>query len=195
MTAWNTWKRVLPLLALPWLGVATACDDPFGPLDWDATPDTASLWSASRLELVEQPAAFDFALGGVPVWIEFTSGADTWDVVLIDHEGQLALAPASYFAGQGTRAGIAVRTGTTLDEVTRAPSDSAAYQRTPVVLETGAVYIIRTRSTVCESGYSSGTRYSKIRPVTIDVAAGTLMFEMVRNPYCSNRSFIPPNTD
>jgi hypothetical protein len=193
MASWKSWRLVPAVAAASWVVLAGACDDPFGPLEWDATPDTASIWSASRLELVEQPAAFDFALGGTPVWIEFSGGANSWDVVLIDHEGGLALAPSSYFEGQSSRAGIAVRPNTALDEITRAPSDSASYRRTPVPLAAGTVYIIRSRTAICESQFSSGPRYAKIRPVTIDAAAGSFTFEMVRNPYCSQRSFIPPD--
>jgi hypothetical protein len=53
------------------------------------------------------------------------------------------------------------------------------------------VYIVRSRRASC-GGVSSGYRYAKLRPVEIDVAAGTYRFEIVRNPYCDNRSFVPP---
>ena len=195
MNQWNNRRRILPLFALLWLPLATACSDPFGPLNWDATPDTATIWSASRAELVGQPSAFDFAVTVLPVFIESESPSASWDVVLIDQNGQLALAPASYFAGQSDRAAIAVRPNTSLDAVTRAPSDSTSYLRTPVPLEAGTVYVIRTRVDVCEGGFSTGTRYAKIRPVTIDQQAGVFTFELVRNPYCSKRDFIPPDND
>jgi len=193
----NCWSKVqggrvaVTLACLPLL---SACSDPFGPLSWDATPDTATIWSASRVELVNQPAGFDFALNAVPVYIESASATDNWDLVLVDEGGQLAVAPASYFAGQGSRAAIAVRPNSTLEDVTRAPSDSSAYVRAPVLLQAGTVYIIRTRTAVCEGGYSTGTRYSKIRAVAIDQQAGSFTFELVRNPYCSNRSFTPPDS-
>jgi len=179
------------LACVPLLG---GCDDPFGPLDWDATPDTATIWSASRVGLVGQPAAFDFALGTGPVYIESATATNAWDVVLVDAAGRLALAPASYFGGQGLRSAISVVPNSTLEAVTRAPSDSSSYLRTPVPLEAGTVYVIRTRTDVCEGGYSTGTRYAKLRPVTIDQQAGSFTFEVVRNPYCSNRDFTPPDT-
>jgi hypothetical protein len=185
-------RRVVRLVLLPLLVMTAACEDPFGPQSWDATPDTAALWSASRLELLEQPAAFDFALAVAPVWIEFSGASNSWDVVLIDHQGRLSLAPASYFAGQGTRAGIAVLPNATLESVTSAPRDSASFLRTPVPLELNTVYVVRTRQAVCEGGFSSGTRYAKLRALAIDQQAGTISFELVRNPYCSSRSFIPP---
>jgi hypothetical protein len=183
------------LVVLATLLLLGACDDPFGPLEWDATPDTATIWSASRAELVGQPSGFDFALSVVPVHIETAGGTDAWDVVLIDAGGRLALAPASYFTGQGKRSAIAPRAGATLAEVRRAPSDTTDYLRTPVPLESGTVYVVRTRVAICEGGYSTGTRYAKIRPLTIDEQAGSFTFELVRNPYCSNRNFVPPNSD
>jgi len=192
MTLWNTVRRRWGWLALAVLPLVGACGDPFGPLSWDATPDTVTIWSASRPDLVGRPSGFDFALTGAPVYIEVPTATNSWDVVLIDSGGQLALAPASYFSGQGIRSGIAVRPNSALEAVTRAPSDSSSYVHAPVALVTGAVYVIRTRTDVCESGYSTGTRYSKIRPVTIDEQAGSFTFELVRNPYCSNRDFIPP---
>jgi hypothetical protein len=193
MSKWiRSGRLVVALLALPLLA---ACDDPFGPLVWDATPDTATIWSASRTGLVGRPAAFDFALAVAPVFVESATATNSWDVVLVDVGGRLSLAPASHFGGQGTRAAIAVRPNTTLDAVTRAPSDTSSYLRTPVPLETGSVYVIRTRTDVCEGGFSTGTRYAKIRPLTIDEQGGSLTFELVRNPYCSNRNFIPPDDD
>lgn len=184
-------ELLVTLACLPVLG---ACNDPYGPLDWDATPDTATIWSASRAELVGQPAGFDFALGGGAIHIESVRAVNSFDVVLIDSGGRLALAPASYFSPTDTRSGIAVRANTTLDAVTRAPSDTSSYAHGPVPLEAGTVYVVRTRVDVCEGGYSTGTRYAKLRPVTIDEAAGSFTFELVRNPYCSNRNFIPPGS-
>lgn len=194
MTRWNTWRLLVPSLALPGALSLGGCGDPFGPLTWDATPATASIWSASRLELLGRPSAFDFALSAGPVYIEGQGATASWDVVLVDHEGSLALAPASYF-GQNLRVGIATRPNSTLADVRRAPSDTAAYLREPVRVELGTVYVIRTRVDVCESGYTSGTRYAKLQPVTIDQQGGSLTFELVRNPYCSNRNFIPPDPD
>ena len=185
-------RALLPLALLP----LAACDDPFGPQTWDATPDTAQLWSASRADLIGQPAAFDFtAPAPTPVLIETTGATQRWDVVLIDDAGQLALAPASYFLGASSRTAIAPQGTLDLDEVRRAPSDTSAYLRRPVPLRVGELYIVRSRVEVCPDGFSSGARYAKITPVQIDAAAGTVRFALVRNPYCDNRDLVPPEGD
>ena len=84
--------------------------------------------------------------------------------------------------------------------MTQAPRDSTAsawpplsapYSVEPVPLVAGDVYIVRSRRASC-GGVSSGYRYAKLRPVEINVAAGTYTFEIVRNPYCDDRSFVPP---
>jgi hypothetical protein len=61
----------------------------------------------------------------------------------------------------------------------------------PLPLVAGDVYIVRSRRASC-GGASGGYRYAKLRAVEINVVAGTYTFEIVRNPYCDNRSFIPP---
>lgn len=193
----NDWKRAArALLPLSLLLPLAACDDPFGPRSWDATPDTAQLWSASRAELIGQPAAFDFtSLPARTVLIETTGATQRWDVVLIDEGGQLALAPASYFLGPTSRSAIAPRGTQDLAEVTRAPNDSASYLRRPVPLRLGELYIVRSRVEVCPDGFSSGARYAKITPVLIDPQAGTVRFAFVRNPYCDDRDLVPPDSD
>lgn len=183
---------LLPLLLLP----LTACDDPFGPRVWSAEPDTAQIWSASRPELIGMPSAYDFTTDPTrSVLIEGAGSTQGWDVALIDVNGQLMLAPASYFPGQGTRAAIAPRGAGTLASIERAPADSASYTRSPVALRVGDVYVIRSRINTCETGYGAGTRYAKITPVEIDQQEGTVRFALVRNPYCDDRSLIPPEDD
>lgn len=185
--------RRFAVLLLPFLA---ACDDPFGPREWNATPDTAFLYSASRAELIGFVSAFDFTtVPGRPVPLEATGASQNWDVALIDFNGQLALAPSSHFLGQAERSAISEQPNTTLAAITRAPGDSASYSRGPVPLRMGSVYVVRTRSSICESGLGSGIRYAKLQPVVIDQAAGTLRFIYVRNPYCDDRALIPPDGD
>ena len=192
-------KRLIPLAVL----IVAACDDPFGPAVWDATPDTLTLFSASRPEYIGLVSAVDIA--NIPVVvalpIEAPGLTGNWDFVLTDSNGGLALVPASAFAGLESRARIGVLPDRTLEEVTQAPRDSTAsawpplsapYSVEAVPLVAGDVYIVRSRRASCGGGLSSGYRYAKLRPVEINVAAGTYRFEIVRNPYCDNRSFVPP---
>lgn len=180
-------RRLTLLLIL----VLAACDDPFGPAVWDATPDTMLLYSASRAEYLGFPSALDITSVPVqPVPLEAPSVTGNWDLALLDNAGGLALAPSGAFAGLESRARIAVLANRTLDSVTQASRDTTTYTADPVQIELGNVYVVRSRRASC--GISSGYRYAKLRPVEINVAAGTYRFEIVRNPYCDNRSFIPP---
>jgi hypothetical protein len=180
-------RRILPLVVL----LAAACDDPFGPRLWDATPDTIVLYSASRAEYIGHSSVVDITTVPVaPLPLEVPGLTGNWDFALTDADGGLALAPASAFAGLESRARIAVLPNRTLDEVRQAPRDTALYATTPVVVQAGDVYIIRSRRSSC--GGTNGYRYAKVRSVEIDVPRGIYTFEIVRNPFCDNRSFVPP---
>lgn len=181
--------RLIPLAVL----IVAACDDPFGPALWDATPDTLTLFSASRPEYIGRVSAVDIA--NIPVVvalpIEAPGLTGNWDFALTDADGGLSLVPASAFAGLESRARIGELQDTTLEAVTEAPRDTTAFGVEGLPLVAGNVYIVRSRRALCGTG-SSGFRYAKLRPVEINVAAGTFRFEIVRNPYCGNRSFVPP---
>lgn len=181
-------KRLIPLAVL----LVAACDDPFGPAVWDATPDTIFLYSASRAEYLGRGSAIDITtspIGLLP--LESPAVTGNWDFTLTDHEGGLALVPASAFRGLESRARVGVLPNRELEEVTQAPRDTTAFGVEAVPLRAGDVYIVRSRRASC-GGAATGFRYAKLRPVAIDVAAGTMRFEIVRNPYCDNRSFVPP---
>lgn len=182
-------KRLIPLAVL----IVAACDDPFGPAVWDATPDTIVIFSASRPEYLGQVSAVDIAntTAVVALPIEAPGLTGNWDFALTDLDGGLALVPASAFEGLESRARIGVLPDRTLESVTQAPRDTTAYTVEPLPLVAGDVYIVRSRRASCGGG-SSGYRYAKLRAVEINVPAGTYTFEIVRNPFCDNRSFIPP---
>ena len=183
-------KRLIPLAVL----IVAACDDPFGPTVWDATPDTLTLFSASRPEYLGLVSAVDITqFGGVvPLPIEAPGVTGNWDFALTDLDGGLALVPASAFAGLESRSRIGVLPDTiTWEEVTQAPRDTTEFGVDPLPLVAGSVYVVRSRRASC-GGVSSGFRYGKLRAVEINVAAGTYRFEIVRNPLCDNRSFVPP---
>ncbi|MGH7446212.1 MAG: hypothetical protein ACRELT_01540 [Longimicrobiales bacterium] len=183
-------KRLLPLAVL----IVAACDDPFGPAVWDATPDTVLIFSASRGEYVGRPSAVDITVTPFVAALPIESPAVTgnWDIVLTDDESGLALAPSSAFAGLESRARVGVLPGRSLDEVTEAPRDTTAFTVEPLPLRAGDVYVVRSRRATCPGGVSAGFIYAKLRAVEINVAAGTFRFEIVRNPFCNNRSFVPP---
>jgi hypothetical protein len=182
--------RYLRYVILLLAAAQAACDDPYGPRFWSDLPDTATVFSSSRIEHVGQPSAYDFIdLRGVPIELPGITGQ--WDVALADVNGALALVPAGEFDGITSRAGIAVFPNAVLDDITTAPRDTAAFRMTAVAVEPATVYVIRTRRASCGFG-TTGVRYAKLRPIEIDALNGTLRFEVVRNPYCNDRSFIPP---
>lgn len=179
----------IPLVAV--LTVA-ACDDPFGPQLWDGTPATMTLYSASRAEYVGLASALDVVSQPVtPVSIEAPGAMGNWDFVLLDGPDGLMFSSASEaFEGAPTGARIAVIRNTSFVDVTEAPADTAAYTRGAIPLETGVVYVIRSRRSGC--GFTSGVRYAKVQPIEVDPARGTFRFAVVRNPYCEVRSLVPP---
>jgi hypothetical protein len=139
---------------------------------------------------VGRVSAFD--LGGVPpraVAIETEAGAGTWDILLIDQNGGLALAPAALFPGVESEAGVAIILNETFDAVVRAPGEDERYSLEPVQLRLDAVYVLRSRQVSCAT--SSGPVYAKVRPIEINVAAGTFTFEYVDNPNCGDRDLVP----
>lgn len=180
-------RRLLPLVVV----FTAACEDPFGPRTWVATPDTVWIYSASRPEYLGFASAVDITSSPVlALPIEAPSVTGNWDFTIIEESGELKLAPASFFAGLESRARISELPNRTLESVTEASRDTTTYTVNPVPLVAGTVYVIRSRRASC--GLSSGVKYAKLRPVEINEAEGTLRFEIVRNPYCDDRSFVPP---
>ncbi len=174
--------------------LTTACSDPFASQPWDGTPAEATLFSASRENYVGRPSAFDLTSSPARVVaIEAEAGAGSWDVVLVDNNGSLALESAATFQGVTSRARIGVITGTSFDDVLRAPKDTAAYSVGPVNLRMDAVYIVKSRVASC--ALKTGPLYAKLQPVEIDVVNGIFKFKFVQNPNCDDRSLVAPEED
>jgi hypothetical protein len=184
-------KRFLPILVL----VLAACDDPFGPGAWVAAQDTLTMYSASRAEYVGMGSALDAATEPVTVLpIEVPGATGNWDIALIEDASGLLLAPAGTFTGLGdNRSRIAVLEGQDFATLEEAPSDTTRYSSVPVRVRTGVVYVLRTRKAQC--GLTSGYRYAKMRVISIDAARGLFSFVITRNPYCDDRSLVPPDID
>jgi hypothetical protein len=183
----NVMKRLVPLLVL----ALVACDDPYGPQWWSPTPQSVTMYSASRAEYVGLVSALDLATDPIrPIAIEAPGATGNWDVVLLDGPDGLQLASAEGFEGLSSRAGIAVLEGTAFLDVRAAPRDTSAYTTGPVLLRTGVVYIIRSRRASC--GFAAGVRYAKLQPVEIDRERGVFRAAIVRNPFCDDRALIPP---
>lgn len=180
-------KRLL-LLLVP---IVAACDDGLGPQFWNATPDTMVIHSASRSEYLGIPSAIDVTADPIlPLPIEASGVTGNWDFMLAEDAGGLLLVPASVLPAIDSRARIAVLQGQDFDSLNEAPRDTALYSAAAVQLRPNTVYVIRSRRSNC--GFSTGYRYAKLKPVDINATLGTLRFAIVRNPYCDDRSFVPP---
>lgn len=184
-------KRLLPLVFV----MLAACDDPFGPNHWIAFQDTLVMYSASRAEYVGLGSVLDAVADPVTVLpIEIPGATGNWDLVLIDEGSGLSLVPAGALTGlESNRARLAVLEGRDFETLEEAPSDTTRYSAGPVPLRLGVVYVLRTRKGPC--GLTSGYRYAKLKPLAIDVARGTFRFVVTRNPYCDDRSLVPPDDD
>jgi len=185
----------LPLLAVALL--TAACDDPFANRAWPDLPDTLMVFSAYRPEYAGKPSAVSLTGSFVAlVAIEDFGVTNQWDFMLGEESGNLLWVPSSVVPGrEDSRSSIAKMDGvTSLDEVRRAPEPGGdRYTKEPVVLEEGAVYVLRSRrSDVC---YSRGSNYAKMQVVALDHALGTVEFAIVRNPYCDNRDLVSPDDD
>jgi len=184
-------KRYIPVLVV----LLAACDDPFGPGSWIAVQDTLTMYSASRAQYVGMGSAVDAVSDPVAVLpIEVPGATGNWDFALIEDANGLQLAPAGSFTGlEDNRARIAVLEGQSFATLEEAPSDTSRYSAAPVRARTGVVYVLRTRKGGC--GLSTGYRYAKMQAVEVDAARGIFRFYITRNPYCDDRSLVPPDLD
>jgi len=172
------------------VGVA-GCDDDIGPFLWDGTPRTVSVYSLAREELHGLPAAIDFTTSQA-IRVDLPGASGSWDVALSEIDGEFVLLPAGSIPGIGLRPGIAVIEDQAFEDVVRAPRDTAAYTWTePVPVRTDVVYVIRTGrrpGLLCAFYY-----YAKAEVTTIDRDAGRVDMRVVQNPYCNDRSLVPPD--
>jgi hypothetical protein len=169
-----------------------ACEDDLGLDEWSARPDTVTLYSLSRPDLINQPSAYDF-VNHLVVRVESPSATGTWDVALRDEGNGLALVPAGGFQGLSSRAALSVITNRTFEELREAPEDTARFTSGPVVVQAGQVLAVRTRRAGC--AFTTSVRYGKIKIIDVNPAAGTVRFAAIVNPFCNDRSLIPPNDD
>jgi hypothetical protein len=182
--------RIIPLVVL-----VAACDDPYGPRFWNAVPVEVPVYSVSRLEYTGLPSAIDLVMDPVrSLPIEIPGATGNWDFLLADRQGGegLVLVPAAELDNQ-SRSRIAVLRNVDFLDVREAPRDTALYSAGAVPLEEGVVYVFRSRRSPC--GFTTGFRYAKALPVNVDVVNGTAVLAIVRNPYCDDRSFVPPDVN
>lgn len=171
------------------MGTLACGDDPFQ-FDWNDAPDTVLLYSMARPEL-NLVSAYNF-LQALPIQVEASTSTGSWDVAVDTRGGEIVFLPPGAL-NVVSEAGIATLEGMSIDDVTRAPSDTLLYaEDEPVPVRMGDVYVIRTNRTRGSFGRSC-IYYAKVEAVTIDVAGGTLRFREVTNPVCNDRDLVPPD--
>ena len=182
------WPGAVALLAALSVGLVGCGDDPFA-FNWNDAPDTVLLYSLARPEL-NLNSAFNF-FQGLPVKVEGPVSTGAWDAAVDTRGSDLVLLTPGAFGVVGA-ARITTLVGMTLDDVTRAPSDTLLYvANDPVPVRLGTIYIVKTNRSRGSFG-SSCSYYAKLEPLVIDVAGGALTFRYVANPVCNSLDLIPP---
>jgi len=169
--------------------LATGCGSSPYRIVWSsAIPDTIVLYSLARPGL-NLPTAFNFHQR---TWysVEDPRATGAWDMAVDTRNNQIVLLPPEAL-NVSTGAGIAVLQGIGFDEATEAPRDTTLYStKDAVPVEMGNVYVIRSGRTV--GLYGTYCRYySKLEPLDIDAANGTLQFRYDSNPGCNDRALVP----
>lgn len=177
--------RALPLLALV---VLAACEDnPFGLRATDSLfVDTVSLWAASDPRLEKHSAFFIGTNGAFTVRtdrggaFDFAFDIDTADKALLLPTGAMDL---------GIGSGVHL-SDQAFDSIKVAPG--SRYQDTvAVVVDTGAVAVIRSRPTQCGYPGIFYSFYAKVRVLAVDLTDRRLDFAILANTNCGYTSLEP----
>ncbi len=178
----------LPLVVV----AAAACNDTTGTIAWSDAPDTVTLYSASRADLLGHPSAFDFTIPSTIVLESATAGS-SYDMVLVDQAGAFSLLPSTILLGTYNRAGLAPVIADSLHAIRQAPTDTTQFvTRSPVPIHLGDFFVVRSRQTTCT--LTTGSFYGKFQVVAVKPDSGTVRLAIARNPYCGDTSLVPPGS-
>lgn len=181
-------------LALFFAVALGACNDSTGLGNVDIVEDTVLLAAPSLAAADTLPSALDVASGGFGAegvgggrFPERVADVENWDVALRIRDGELRFFPPralGFARGPQSRAAITRPiTGRTLEEVREAPASSAFLADSSVQVVQGAVYVVRSR----QVGGCFGPFYSKIRPLEVNRAAGTVRVAVATTTPCGDQ--------
>ncbi len=179
------------LLLLLSLALA-ACEDATGlRLDPLMATDTIAL-AAPTVANTSTPTALDIvALNGVigggrhP---ERAADAGQWDFAVRVRGGELVLLPSGAM-GLERRAEITrALEGTSFEELTRAPARTAFLADSAIVMREGSLYAARSRP--FGGAFGSCFQYSKLQPLEVDAAAGTIVLQVSTNERCGDTRLV-----
>lgn len=173
-------------LLFPLATTLAACDDPFGGREPILTADTVTLAapSADSLRLGSGLNLLGLPLVVFPERIGDAFPQPNWDLALRATDGQLLLRP-SPTDERRSGARITRARAVDFDDSRTAPESRDEYETEPVVLETGRVYFVRSR-TYGQVGVRC-VNYAKIQPLELSPAAGTARLAIVLNSSCNDR--------
>lgn len=175
--------RSIRVSGLPILFVAAcmlgACDDPFAAFlqDVPEEPVEATLFDfvSGRLE---DPPAFDMLNGGV-ARVDLTSN---WDFLFRIENGEPQFAPFSVVTDSVTDAGLQT-SAQPFAAIREAPPSGYDITR-PTAIGVGDVLLVRSRADPTQGLLCS--RFAKIEILEIDLVAGSVTFQFLRNPNCGD---------
>lgn len=184
-------RLALALLVVALVPLAACEGDEFN-IDPLLTTETFELTAPSPNSAL--PTALDITAIGGDIgggrFPELEEDAGEWDLALRLRQGQLVLAPASALGltdaqGERSRSGITqALSGRTFESVVEAPGRSAFVTDASVVLQQGAVYVVRSRIVPC--GFIGGQQYAKLQATEVDVATGRVRLQVVTNERCDD---------
>ena len=163
---------------------------------WLLQVDSTALYSLARTEYIGRAGAYDFARsrtqGGGAVVVERADPSNQFefDFAVTELDGEFVALPAGLFEGHDIQPGI-IRDSSNMefDEWELAPRDGYITDE-PVLLETGAVYAVKSRRNL----FDGCTHYGKFEVLELD-PDGVVRIQAVRNHLCNDRELIPPADD
>jgi hypothetical protein len=140
------------------------------------------------------PTALDITpVGGEIIggrWPEQLFDAGEFDLALRLVEGRLAFVPAGSLGiedlGGRSRAGITeALAGRNFNDLRQVPAGTTFITDRPVVLDVGAVHIVRSRLVPC--GFMTANRFARIQILELDVPEQRARFQIVSNERCGDQ--------
>jgi len=176
-----TKQRVkLLAVAIGVCAIVVACDDPFDAFlrDVPILPLEATIFDLTNGRL-QDPPAYD-VIREVSVRID---QSNQWDFLFRIVAGAPELLPFAAVTDSTTDSGLILATQT-FDGVLEAPNGGYTLS-TPVAVAVGDVFVVRSRTDTSQP--LSCSRFAKIEVLDIDLAVGTLTFQLLGNPNCGDR--------
>lgn len=172
--------------------LAAGCEDTSGmrmdPLITNDTLEVAAPTSGTLLPTAIDVTATGGRIGGGR-FPEKQSDAERWDIAVRMRGGALVFVPSSAL-GLGTASGITeALAGRTFESVREAPGSASFITDGEVVIQEGAVYVVRSRSIPC--GFGATSLYAKIQPLEVSVEDGRVRLQISTNEVCGDPRLVP----